>query len=118
MVDDYQALAVEAVNLAKALLEENNRLRISIALMKFNSRGRKVGRKKIFSDDDVLTMLDFYPKLADIYKAEGKRLTQKDFATLIIKQMFPEQSQYRLSGKIKTIQNRMKEMKKSFNSIV
>lgn len=118
MVDDYQSLAIEAVNLANSLLEENNRLRLSIALMKFKSRGQRVGRKKTFSDDDVLTMLEFYPKLADIYKADGKRLTQKDFATLIIKKMFPKQSQYRLSGKIKTMQNRMKQMKKSFNSVL
>ena len=117
MLDNYQSLAAEAIELAASLHEENKRLRLSIALIKFKSRGMKVGRKKIFSDDDILTMVEYFPKLADIYKAEGKKLTQKDFAALIIKKMFPEQSQYRLSGKIKTIQNRMNAMKKSFNSL-
>jgi hypothetical protein len=113
MQNDYQALAIEAVELANALLDENKRLRLSIALMKFKSKGRKVGRKEIFSDDDVLAMIEYFPKFFDIYKAKGKRLTQKEFVALIIRKIFPKESKYRLSGREKTMQNRMNEMRKN-----
>jgi hypothetical protein len=113
MQNDYQALAIEAVELANSLSAENKRLRLSIALMKFKSKGRKVGRKEIVSDNDILTMVEFFPELQGIYKARGKRLTQIEFATLMVRNMFPEQNKFAHRGKIKTIQNRMNEMRKN-----
>ena len=112
MQNDYQALAIEAVELANALLDENKRLRLSIALMKFRSKGKKVGRKEIFSDDDVLAMVEFLPKFKEIYKAKGKRLNQIDFVELIVRKQFPQKNKYALSGRFKTMQNRMNEMRK------
>ena len=113
MQDDYQALAVEAISLANSLFEENKRLRISIALLRFKAKRKRGGRKQVFSDDDVLAMVEFLPTFKEIYKAKGKKLNQKDFVELIIKKQFPGKNKYALSGKIKTMQNRMNEMRKN-----
>ena len=112
MQDDYQSLAVEAIELANALFEENKRLRLSIALLRFKAKRNKGGRKQIFSDDDVLAMVEFLPKFKEIYKAKGKKLNQRDFVELIVRKQFPRNNKYALSGKVKTMQNRMNEMRK------
>ncbi len=113
MKEDYQALAVEAIELANSLFEENKRLQLSIALLRFKAKRKKGGRKQIFSDDDVLAMVEFLPKFKEMYKAKGKKLNQRDFVELIVRKQFPGKNQYALSGKIKTMQNRMNEIRKN-----
>lgn len=113
MQDDYQSLAVEAIELANALFKENKRLRLSIALLKLKVKRKTGGRKQIFSDDDVLAMVEFLPKFKEVYKAKGKKLNQRDFVELIVRKQFPGRNQYALSGKIKTMQNRMNQIRKN-----
>lgn len=121
MRNDYEVLAKEALELAKSLSEENRRLKLSIALMQYKSKSikstpMKRGRKEIFSDEDVALMVEFYPKFAEISTKRNQRLTKKAFAKMILKKLYPHKNSYGLAGPIKTMQNRMIELEKSFNS--
>jgi hypothetical protein len=112
MQNDYQGLAIEAIDLAKTLLAENKRLRLSIALMKFKHQRNKAGRKQVFSDEFVLAMIECFPEVQARYEDKGKKITQKEFVAHVLRKQFPKQNQYALSGKMKTIQNRMNAMRK------